>query len=189
VLTFTGSIVGEGGLTDTHSVLMAAIGCNLAWGIVDAVLYLMATFAERARGLATLRAVSGHGDRDAAHRLILEALPPVLSRAITPVEVEALRCRLREQAEPRTLLTGGDLAAALAVFLLVFLSTFPIVIPFFVMDEVESALHVSNAIALTILLVTGWSLGRHAGRPGWRAGVGLVALGIVLVAITNALGG
>ena len=51
VLTFTGSIsVAEGGATETRTVLAAAIGCNLAWGIVDAAMYLMANFAEsRAR--------------------------------------------------------------------------------------------------------------------------------------------
>ena len=78
---------------------------------------------------------------------------------------------------------------AAGVFLLVFLSTFPVVIPFFVVREVAFALRASNAIAIVMMFATGWSLGRYAGRSGWRTGLGMVALGIALVGITMALGG
>ena len=40
-----------------------------------------------------------------------------------------------------------------------------------------------------MLFVLGWSLGRYAGRPGWRTGLGMVLIGLVLVGITMALGG
>ena len=50
VLTFTGSIrVADAGREDLRAVLAGAIGCNLAWGLVDAAMYLMATFMARAR--------------------------------------------------------------------------------------------------------------------------------------------
>ena len=55
--------------------------------------------------------------------------------------------------------------------------------------NVVTALRASNAIAIVMLFITGWSLGRYAGRPGWRAGLGMVAVGIALVALTMALGG
>ena len=45
------------------------------------------------------------------------------------------------------------------------------------------------AVAALMLFGTGWSLGRYAGRPGWRAGLGMVAIGVGLVALTVALGG
>jgi VIT1/CCC1 family predicted Fe2+/Mn2+ transporter len=40
-----------------------------------------------------------------------------------------------------------------------------------------------------MLFVLGWSIGRYAGRPGWRTGAGMVLVGLVLVGITMALGG
>ena len=47
VLTFTCSIaVAEAGSEEVHTMLRAAVGCNLAWGIIDAFLYLLACFVE-----------------------------------------------------------------------------------------------------------------------------------------------
>lgn len=192
VLTFTGSIsVAEGGEAETRTVLAGAIGCNLAWGIVDGAMYLMMSFIERARGLMMLRAVREAAEGDAAQRLIRAALPSPVSAALTAPEIDTLHRRLREQPEvpARVSLSREDLLGAFAVFLLVFASTFPIVIPFFVVPQPATALRVSNLIAIAILFVSGWSLGAHAGRPGWRAGLTTVVVGVVLMAITMALGG
>ena len=71
VLTFTGSLsVVEAGREDVRTMLVGALGCNLAWGIIDAVFYLMGCLAEKERGLATFRAVREAGDpeRGAAPR-------------------------------------------------------------------------------------------------------------------------
>jgi hypothetical protein len=191
VLTFTGSIsVAEGGDTDTATVLAAAIGCNLAWGLVDAAMFLIAKFADRARGLSLFRSLRQTREPDVAHRIILDSLPPLVSSALAPSEVEAVRQRLTERPEPGgAALHRADFTGALAVFLLVFLSTFPVVIPFFVVREPAVALRASNAIAIGLLFLTGWSLSRFTGRPGWRSGVGMVAVGVVLVGVTMALGG
>ena len=63
-LSFTCSIgVTDAGRDDIRSMLIGAIGCNIAWGLIDAVIYLMTSLTERARGLATLRdlrAATGH---------------------------------------------------------------------------------------------------------------------------------
>src|SRR3954467_15455563 len=80
VLTFTGSLsVAEAGREDVRTMLIGAIGCNLAWGIIDAVLYLMGNLAERGRAVMTFHAVRKATDPQVAQRLIAEALPPVLA--------------------------------------------------------------------------------------------------------------
>jgi hypothetical protein len=191
VLSFTSTIsVVEGGEAETRTVLLGAIGCNLAWGIIDAVFYLLANFTQRARGLEILRAVRG-ARTDVAQRLLLDALPSPVAEVLTPDDIDALRERLRVQPEPpaRVPMEGRVLKGALGVFLLVFLSTFPVVIPFLVVPQPELALRTSNAVALVMLFVTGRSLGKYAGRPAWLVGLGTVGLGVVLVAITIALGG
>src|SRR5262245_62616120 len=80
VLTFTGSLsIAEAGRDDVRAMLIGALGCNLAWGVIDAIFYLMGTFAESARNLGIHRAVLQADDPQAARRLIAEALPPVLA--------------------------------------------------------------------------------------------------------------
>jgi VIT1/CCC1 family predicted Fe2+/Mn2+ transporter len=78
---------------------------------------------------------------------------------------------------------------ALGVFLLVFLSTFPVVIPFIVMRDAVPALRVSNIIAVALLFGAGHAFGRLTGRrPVW-VGIAMVVLGSILVGLTMALGG
>ena len=75
------------------------------------------------------------------------------------------------------------------MFLLVFLSTFPVVIPFLVMDSAVPALRLSNAIAGVMLFMAGYAYGRCVGRHPWLVGASMVLLGALLVALTMALGG
>jgi VIT1/CCC1 family predicted Fe2+/Mn2+ transporter len=50
-------------------------------------------------------------------------------------------------------------------------------------------LRVSNAIAVAMLFVTGVAYGRCIGRSPWGFGIAMVVVGVVLVALTMALGG
>ena len=101
VLTFTGSIsVADSGQGQIREILVGALGCNFAWGIVDASMYLMACVTERGRTILMLNAVRDAGDRNAAHVLIRESLPSSVSALLTEPEVEALRERLAALPEP-----------------------------------------------------------------------------------------
>ncbi|MGE5198522.1 MAG: VIT1/CCC1 transporter family protein [Rhodospirillaceae bacterium] len=192
VLSFTGSLsVAEAGRDDVRAMLIGALGCNLAWGIIDAILYLMGCLAERSRTLMTLKAVRTAGNPERARAILAEALPPAIAPIMEPDDLEVLRARLAKLPEPptRAHMTREDWAGAAGVFLLVFLSTFPVVIPFIVMREAMPALRVSNAIAVAMLFMTGYTYGRLTGYRPVGMGISMVALGIVLVGITIALGG
>ena len=57
VLTFTGSLsVAEADRAEVRTMLIGALGCNLAWGVIDAVLYLMGSLSEKGTGLLAFRA-------------------------------------------------------------------------------------------------------------------------------------
>ena len=112
VLTFTGSLSAASAARDeVRTMLIGAIGCNLAWGLVDAAMYLMARFAERGRDLLTYRSVRAATDETAARRGIADALPPVVASVLNDAELSAIRAapaiatraaRARE-ADPRRL--------------------------------------------------------------------------------------
>ena len=79
--------------------------------------------------------------------------------------------------------------AAIGVFLLVFLSTFPVVIPFMFVGNAWLALRISNAVAVGMLFLSGYALGRHSGTSPWKVGLAMIALGVMLVLVALALGG
>jgi VIT1/CCC1 family predicted Fe2+/Mn2+ transporter len=192
VLTFTGSLsVAEAGRDDVRAMLVGALGCNLAWGIIDAILYLMGSLAERSRRLMTLRAVRGAETPERARALLADALPSDIASIVEPAELEGMRARLARLPDPpvRARMTKEDWTGAAAVFLLVFLSTFPVVIPFIVMRNAMPAMRVSNAIAVAMLFMTGYTYGRLTGYRPVGMGIAMVVLGGVLVGITMALGG
>ena len=110
--------------------------------------------------------------------------------ALSTEDLERIRLHLKTipGASSRQGIGREDLLAALGVFLLVFLSLFPVALPFLLIDDVRLALRVSNAVAIALLFLTGFAFGRHVGRP-WRTGLSMVLVGTALVAVAMALGG
>ena len=80
-------------------------------------------------------------------------------------------------------------AGALRIYILVVLSTFPVVIPFIVVEDARLALRTSNAFAVILLFICGYLFARHAGLWPWTTGVIMVAIGAALVSVAIALGG
>jgi hypothetical protein len=192
VLTFTGSLsVAESGREDVRIMLVGALGCNLAWGVIDAVFYLMGCLADRGRNIIALKALREAADPQRAHRLIADALPPMIAAVLKPAEFEEIRTRLTQLPEPpkRARLGKEDWRGAGGVFLLVFLSTFPVVIPFILFSDTMQALRFSNAVAIVLLFLMGYTFGRLTERNAWAVGLFMVLFGILLVAMTIALGG
>ncbi len=192
VLTFTGSLsIAEAGGDDVRTMLIGALGCNLAWGVIDGILYLLGCMAEQGRLWRSWRAVRAAATPDAAQRVIANNLPPVIATLLEPAEYARLHQRILQLPEPaaRPGLRRDDWLGAIAVFLLVTLSTFPVVIPFLLTPNARLALRISNAVAIAMLFFTGAAFGRTTERSPWRMGLVMVALGGMLVGLTMALGG
>jgi len=192
VLGFTGSMsVATAEHEEVRGVLIGAVGCNLAWGIVDGVMYLLTVLVERGRSLSIGRAVRASKDAEQGRNLLVDGLPEPLGELFDGPALERAREKLVAlpslPARPR--LGKADFVAAFGVFLLVFLSTFPVVVPFLVFSPLHRAMRVSNCVAIVMLYIAGQSLGRHAGLGSVRTGLVMVGLGAVLVVVTIALGG
>lgn len=191
-LTFVGSMsISNSRDDEVLSLLHAALGCNLAWGLVDAVMYLVSTITERGRWITLLRSVRAAPDAGTGRRLIADSLSGSTARLVSDTEIEAIRGRIvaLPVLPPRPSLQGADLLAAAAIFLIVVASTFPVALPFIFFDDPGTAMNVSRALALAMLFGGGLVLGRRAGYGGLRVGFAMVGLGTVLVAVVIALGG
>ena len=86
-------------------------------------------------------------------------------------------------------LTRDDWFGAIAVFLLVFLSTPPVVVPFVFIGDARSALRVSNLVAITMMFVCGYAFGRCAGLHPWATGLATIIIGGAQAGVATALGG
>lgn len=191
-LGFTGTVSATSAdHAEIHTMLSGALGCNLAWGIVDAVMYLLTELTHRGRNLTLLHVARDTRNPEAARRAIASAIPPRVASVVGTEELEAIRLRINTLPEPprRARLDRDDYLAALGVCLLVFLSTFPVAIPFMIMSDPKPAMRISNLIAVVMLFLCGASLGRLAGHRPWLVGAMLAVLGSALVGLTIALGG
>jgi len=191
VLTFTGSLsVATADRAEVRVMLIGALGCNIAWGLIDAIMYVMACLNERGDDRKTAFALRHARSRAEAHALIRDNVPPVVAGELTEEVMDRVRHRIAAlDVLPAPRITRQDLRGALGVFLIVVTSTFPVILPFVFMTDLALAMRVSNVIAVVMLALIGHAFGRASGfSPWWMAG-SMVLLGVALVALTIALGG
>src|SRR3974390_1898347 len=190
VLTLTCSFsVGGGGRTELHQMLIGALGCNVAWGAIDAVLYWLACFHAHGQKIMALRAARDPGNPEQAYRAIADVLPPLISSTMTAAEFEAIRRRLQQSpdAPQHPQLTKQEWLGGLGVFLLVVVATLPVVLPFLFIHDPTRALRVSNGIAVLLLFLTGYVYGYHTGHRPLRSGLIMTVIGAAMVGSAIAL--
>src|SRR3954466_11376062 len=84
VLTSTNTLsVATAGRAEIGAMILGALGCNLAWGIIDAALYVMGCLNERGRELLMLRALRQPVSPEEAKRLISDSLPESLAAVLS----------------------------------------------------------------------------------------------------------
>ena len=191
-LTFVGAVKAvTAGADEGYKMFFAALGCNLAWGLADAVMYLVRTLADRGQRLKLAQAVKREQDQAVAVRVLRDALPEKLEPLVEDADLERIRARLATATTlpPRANLGRGDFVGALGIFLLVVLGTFPVALPFLVIKDVTTALIASRVLTLAILFVAGCALGRYTGAGAVKAGFAMIGLGILLTMAIIALGG
>jgi len=192
VLSFTCAMsVANAGHEEVRTMFIGAITCNIAWGVIDAAFYWIACLSERGHQAVLLRSVLQATDPEHARKTISEALPPRVAEALQAGDFDRIHAHLK-QLSPTTGnpgLTGEDWRGGLSVFLLVFFSTLPVVVPFMFMRDARLALHISNLIAIALLFGAGRMLAGYAGLRPNRTGIIMVILGAAFVALTIALGG
>jgi len=192
VLTFTGTIsVSTAGRQEVKELLWAALGCNLAWGLVDGIMYLMDKVISHAHDVNQLNRLKLSNDDAESRELIKENFPPLIVHLMDDKEIDQMSAKLKDLPElsiKKTLILKDFLIAG-QIFLLVFLITLPVALPFLFIPDVAFAMRISNGMALLLLFIGGFSLGRYAGIKPFLTALAYTAIGIFLVAMTMALGG
>ena len=151
----------------------------------------MSCLSEHWRVIVVLRAMRTSANPTESHHILAGALPPLLASILPDPTFDMLRQKVIQLPEPpaHPRLAKTDWMAAAGIFLLVFLSTFPVVVPFIFIHDTRLALRVSNAVAIAMLFMAGYAFGRHSGFRPVRTGLAMVIIGTAMVGITIALGG
>jgi hypothetical protein len=195
VLTFTlgAGIELQGDPSTTRELLIAALGCNTAWGIIDAALYLMGRLSERGRLHRLARKIQAAPGSDEALALVDreldERLPAVVRQDVRLALDAHVLDRVREMKLEKNRLTADDAWAGLAVFWLVFLTALPAVLPFLVLRDAQIAMRASNALLIGLLFYVGWRWAAYTGASPWGTALFMSLLGVALVGVAIALGG
>jgi len=193
-VTLTAGFAVAEGKRGVHQLLVAAVGSNVAWGIIDAAMYLMNSMVVRKGKMRLVEAVQRAPDPEMALVLIQDRVEPELQELLGPEKAEAfsrsvLKHIVGAQIAERRILTKEDLYGALASFWLVFVSCLPATIPFLIFHEPQVALRVSNFLLIAGLFYVGQKWAAYAGKNRMAVGSAMVAVGLALVGVAILLGG
>jgi hypothetical protein len=192
-VTLTASFTVADGKKGVRQLLLAAIGSNVAWGIIDASMYIMNAMVVRRGKIRLVEAVQRASDPEAALVLVKDRVEPELQELLGPEKAEAFSksvlphivgAHIKER-----ILTREDLYGALASFWLVFVSCLPAAIPFLIFSEPQVALRVSNFLLIAGLFYVGQKWADYAGKSRLAMGSAMVAVGLALVGVAIFLGG
>ncbi len=122
-----------------RELLVATVGCNVAWGLIDALMYLAGQRFERGRRARLVDAIRAEASEEKATRRVAGELDELLERVTEESDRASLYRKIaravREGEPPSTRLTREDVYGAVASFFLVFFSSIPAALPFVFFDE------------------------------------------------------
>jgi len=193
VLSFTAATSATFEGTTSHALMIAVLGCNIAWGIVDGMTYILGNLMNRGARARLITTLKLSPDDPDVYSVAESRLHGVLGDLLTPVQRRQVHRWIldgaaRVEPEP-TRLKKEDLFTGLACFLIVFGATIPVLVPFAFIKNEAIALRVCNGLILAMLFAIGWRWAAFANMSRLKTGLALLATGIVLVLITVALGG
>jgi hypothetical protein len=188
-LTFTlgaGLMLQEEGREGARALLIATVGCNIAWGIIDGVLYVIGRLFERGRLTRLGQRIRETQDDAEARGLVAGELDELLETVTTGEDRRALYARIVQNIRSHKVLGYGrvtreDLMGAVVCFWLVFFASFPAAIPFFFIEDPWITLRVSNAVLISLLFAAGYSWAKYTMAKPWVAGVTFLLGGLGLV--------
>jgi hypothetical protein len=183
----------DGSDDPAKSLLIAALGCTLAWGIIDGMLYVMSDFYARARKsefLRTLRATPAAG-----HAILLRRANDDFAELLSEAQIENVVDAVARSAmrlEPqRPTFTRRNLSEITTTVVCNMVSVAPATLPFLLWpnNSWQTNLRISNALVVAMMFGVGFAWGKAAGFRAWRTGAILLAIGVVMVGIAVQLGG
>lgn len=201
-LTITSAVraITGGGAPDIDLMVTTSLGAGVAWGLIDAMLYVLVVIFQRHRYTRIASRISSAKDESEALATIQEDLEGSLVGTLDAEDQKSVY-RLVLHAQRRSSKAGytqqpksiailrEDVFGAVQVFFSMLIATLVVVVPLWVIQPPHIAVLVSNLVAFAALFVVGYTWAKHTNIRKTLFGVTLVTLGVAIVGISLVLGG
>lgn len=193
VLTFTlgTRLLADEEPLDAVALMVAALGCNIAWGIIDGFLFILAQVYERRRRAALVNFLR-NASTEEAHQVLAEEISGGLAELADPAErhrfCDAVIAAVHRSV-PTTGVQADDIRGAIVAGLLVIATALPPLVTVLLIEDDMLALRVSNALLVALLFLAGWFWGKRVGARPWHAGLMIMLLGAIMALVAIPLGG
>ena len=172
---------------------VALLGCNVAWGVIDAAFYLLGTIFNRNRRVQFVRRLQAAANETEALAAVrdefdLEGEPPMRTEDKANLHTSLLRL-FQHAGTARARLRADDWIAAILIAILVSVTAIPGLIPLLLIQDGFVALRVANAVQVGLLFFTGYWWAHYSGSNRWLTGLAIAMLGTALVLLAVPLGG
>ena len=169
------------------------LGCNVAWGIIDAAFYLLGSLFNRNRRALFVQKLQAAADEREALTMIedefgLSNEPPLSAKGRADLHRTLLKA-LQQAGTGRARLRGEDFIAAGLIAALVSVTALPGLAALAVISDGLGALRIANFAQLGLLFVIGYGWAQYSGANPWHAGSTISVVGVLLILIAVALGG
>ena len=176
------------------TMILVPLGCNAAWGIIDGIMYVLLNLRQRGKYSNLLSLVKSAKDQNDALTSIEDEFGFTIIGSLnkddqTNIYHEILKRLTNVAAENPKGISKEDLRVVIVTFLIVFFTGFLLIIPFIIFNDVWLAIRISHIIGLVMLFCIGYRWGKSASRNKIRSGIAITILGVVIVGITEVLGG
>ncbi|MBK9181780.1 MAG: hypothetical protein IPM83_01410 [Ignavibacteria bacterium] len=193
LLTFT--LAGGVMEASPDELVLGAVSCALAWGVIDGAIFMLNSLFQRGRQeklVAEIRSL----DRATAIARLREGFDHKYSEVISPEMREEIYHDIvdvaRETEPHRPWFTREEVYGGLGLLAIEAICSIPAILPLIILEDDLRALRFSNALLLATMAVIGYY---WAGWSGWQGAMRLViagfvlALGLVMVGVAILMGG
>ena len=168
-----------------YVLLIVAFGVNITWGIIDGATVVyggLVDIAEEDRLVNSLRTDKKNQEYKEEVKDILQGtVLRKLSEEDQSKVVDMIQAGTPEKIGKYSA-SRDDLKLFLAILLMDFITVFPVIIPLYVVEKVQSAVFWSHLIAVLLFIIIGMSWAKYLNKNMLLAGV---AMGILAIAVIS----
>lgn len=166
--------------------LFVSLGVNITWGIIDGATSVYGGLVDMAEEDRLVNSLRTHKGNQINRKITADILGGTIVRRLDEDDQSKVIDMLEAGTPEKIGVYGAsmdDFKMFLAIFLMDFTTVFPVIIPFYVIEDHQSALFWSHFIAILLFVIIGMVWARYLNKNMLKAGLalGIIAMGTIAV--------